>query len=379
MNEPPTTVPAPPGPATETLYGSEVEFATLGEVHRAAIARLDPRVADFLESGAGSEATLRGNRAAFARRTIVPRPMSGVTQPDTSTSFLGVPLRLPLLTAPFGGDGLFDHDGHVAVARADESCGIASIVPEAGTYSLEQIAAAAPSAARFAQLHPIDPAEHVELMASRARDAGYDGLCITVDCPIGGWRTRNRENRFDPDLRHFAGNLDHTGTIGVAELFGRLLTGDQSRWTWARLAEVAARAGLPWIAKGILTAEAAEAAIAAGASAVVVSNHGGRQLDPAPASLDQLPEVAAAVAGRVPVAFDSGVRSGSDVFLALALGADVVVIGRLAAYGLAAAGERGVRRVLDLLGEELRTTMILAGVPDVAAFKRPGLTAERPA
>jgi len=376
MTEPPATVAAAP---TTTLYGTDVDFATLGEIRRAAHAALDERVAEFLESGAGAESTLRANRAAFERRVVLPRPMRAVTDPRLETSFLGVPLRAPLLTAPFGGDGLFHADGHLAVARADEAAGIASIVPEAGTFSLERIAEEAPAAARFAQLHPIDPVEHVELMARRAAAAGYTALCITVDCPIGGWRTRNRENRFDPDLRHFAGNLDHTGTIGVAELFGRLLSGEASRWTWERLAEVAGEAGLPWIAKGVLSAEAALEAVEAGAAAVVVSNHGGRQLDPAPASLDQLPSVAAAVGGRVPVALDSGVRSGADVFLALALGADVVVLGRLAAYGLAAAGEAGVRRTLELLVEELRTTMILAGVPDVAALKRLDLVGERPA
>jgi isopentenyl diphosphate isomerase/L-lactate dehydrogenase-like FMN-dependent dehydrogenase len=127
---------------------------------------------------------------------------------------------------------------------------------------------------------------------------------------------------------------------------------------------------MPWIAKGILTAEAAEAALTAGASAILVSNHGGRQVDPSPASLDVLPEIAAAVAGQVPVLLDSGVRTGADVFLALALGASAVVIGRLAAYGLAAAGEHGVRRTIKLLTQELHILMTLAGVPDIASLTR---------
>jgi 4-hydroxymandelate oxidase len=285
--------------------------------------------------------------------------MSGVGTPCTQTTFLGIPLALPLLSAPFGGDGLFDIDGHLAVARANAAAGIASIVPEAGTYSYEDVARAAPPAARIAQLHPI---EHMSLQADRVRAAGYDALCITVDCPTAGFRTRNRRNRFDPDLEHFAGNFRGAGTLGVAEMFSRLVRHDDAPpWTWARLARAAADFGLPWFAKGILTGEAADAAIAAGAAAIVVSNHGARQLDPAPASLDQLPEVVAAVAGRVPIAFDSGVRSGTDVFLAIALGADVVVLGRLVAYGLAAAGEEGVRRTIELVADELCTTMILAG------------------
>ncbi|HEX3872813.1 MAG TPA: alpha-hydroxy acid oxidase [Solirubrobacteraceae bacterium] len=344
---------------TSSMYPQETGFATLGEIHQAALANLPADVADFLEGGAGGESTLRANRAAFERWAIRPRPMSGVGTPRTDTTFLGIPLALPLLTAPFGGDGLFDVDGHLAVARANAAAGIASIVPEAGTYSYEEVARAAPSAARIAQLHPI---EHMPVQADRVRAAGYDAVCITVDCPTAGFRTRNRRNRFDPDLELFAGNFRGEGTVGVAEMFSRLVGRDDSPpWNWQRLARVAGDFGLPWIAKGVLTGEAAEAAIAAGAAAIVVSNHGGRQLDPAPASLDQLPDVSATVGGRVPIAFDSGVRCGTDVFVALGLGADVVVLGRLAAYGLAAAGEDGVRQTLDLVAEELRTTMILAG------------------
>jgi len=172
-------------------------------------------------------------------------------------------------------------------------------------------------------------------------------------------------NRFRPDPAVWGGNVVHDGTPNVAETYGNRIAQD---WTWDRLAEAAARQDLPWIAKGILTRESAEAAMDAGASAILVSNHGGRQVDPAPASLDALPEVAEAVAGRVPILLDSGVRTGADVFLALALGARAVVIGRLAAYGLAAAGEYGVRRTIELLRDELRTLMILAGAPDIPSI-----------
>ncbi|HEX8007392.1 MAG TPA: alpha-hydroxy-acid oxidizing protein, partial [Trebonia sp.] len=168
------------------------------------------------------------------------------------------------------------------------------------------------------------------------------------------------------------------GTPSANDMFRGGISAETPAWNWDQLAEATSRCGLPWIAKGILTAEAAKAAIAAGASAILVSNHGGRQVDPAPASLDALPEVAAAVGGRVPVLLDSGVRTGADVLLALALGADAVVIGRLAAYGLAAAGETGVRRTIELLAEELRTLMILAGIPDITSIP-PGTVIRRPA
>ena len=217
------------------------------------------------------------------------------------------------------------------------------------------------AAARIAQLHPYESFGHV---AKRVRAAGYDALCVTVDCPMTGFRAGNKMNRFRPDRSLWAGNVTHDGAPSATRMFREGISAQAPPWTWDQLAEATARQDLP-IAKGILTAEAAEAALAAGAAAILVSNHGGRQVDPAPASLDALPEVAAAVAGRVPVLLDSGVRTGADVFVALALGADAVVIGRLAAYGLAAAGETGVRRVIELLAEELRTLMTLAGVPDV--------------
>jgi 4-hydroxymandelate oxidase len=290
--------------------------------------------------------------------------MSGVSDPKTNTEFLGLPLSAPVLTAPFGGDALFAPEGHLAVARANAALGIVSIVPEVGSFSYEQVAAAAPSAARIAQLHPYDSFDAV---AARIKAAGYDALCVTVDCPVVGFRARNRMARFRPDPVIWSGNVVHDGSPNVAFTFRDRVV---PAWTWDQLAEATARHAMPWIAKGILTPEAAEAALGAGAAAILVSNHGGRQVDPAPASLDVLPEVAAAVSGQVPVLLDSGVRTGADVFLALALGASAVVIGRLAAYGLAAAGEHGVSRTLELLTQELHILMTLAGVPDIPSLTR---------
>jgi 4-hydroxymandelate oxidase len=290
--------------------------------------------------------------------------MTGVTDPKTNTEFLGIPLSVPVLTAPFGGDALFGAEGHLAVARANAANGIASIVPEVGSFSYEQVAAAAPAAARIGQLHPHDS---FDFSAARIKAAGYEALCVTVDCPVVGFRARNRMARFRPDPVVWRGNVLDDGSPNVASTYGARVV---PSWTWDQLAEATARHGMPWIAKGILTTEAAEAALAAGASAILVSNHGGRQVDPSPASLDVLPEIAAAVSGQVPVLLDSGVRTGADVFLALALGASAVVIGRLAAYGLAAAGERGVRRTIELLAQELHTLMTLAGVPDIPALGR---------
>ena len=143
----------------------------------------------FLESGAGTEQTLRANREAFARWVIRPRPVPGMRAPRTGTEILGIPLAVPIMTAPFGGDGMYAPDGHLAVARANAACGTVSIVPEVGTFSYEEVAAAAPAAARIAQLHPYESFDHV---AKRVRAAGYDALCVTVDCPMTGFRARSK-------------------------------------------------------------------------------------------------------------------------------------------------------------------------------------------
>jgi isopentenyl diphosphate isomerase/L-lactate dehydrogenase-like FMN-dependent dehydrogenase len=275
---------------------------------------------------------------------------------------------VPVLTAPFGGDALFAPDGHLAVARANAACGIASIVPEVGSFSYEEVAAAAPAAARIGQLHPGDS---FDVSAARIKAAGYEALCVTVDCPIVGFRSRNRMARFRPDPVIWSGNVLDDGSPNAASTYGARVV---PPWTWDQLAEATARHGWPWIATGIHTTAAAEAALTAGASAIVVSNHGGRQVDPSPASLDVLPEIAAAVSGQVPVLLDSGVRTGADVFLALALGASAVVIGRLAAYGLAAAGEHGVSRTIELLSQELHILMTLAGIPDLPSLTREAVT-----
>jgi len=345
-----------------SAFPQDGEFRTLEEIHAAALGRLPRDAAVYLESGAGTEQTLRANREAFTRWVIKPTPMSGVGDPKTNTEFLGIPLSVPVLTAPFGGDALFARDGHLAVARANAATGIASIVPEVGSHSYEQVAAAAPVAARIAQLHPYDS---FDATAARVKAAGYDVLCVTVDCPVMGFRSRNRMQRFSFDPAVWGGNVTQDGAPNVASTYGSKVV---PAWTWDQLAEATARHAMPWIAKGILTPEVAEAAIGAGASAILVSNHGGRQVDPSPASLDVLPGIATQVAGRVPVLLDSGVRTGADVFLALALGASAVVIGRLAAYGLAAAGEHGVRRTVELLTEELHILMTLAGIPDIGSL-----------
>jgi isopentenyl diphosphate isomerase/L-lactate dehydrogenase-like FMN-dependent dehydrogenase len=361
----------------EKLFASEETYATLSEIVDAARAALDPDVLDFLDGGAAEEVTLRRNRAAFDRWSFRPRVMSGRPVPSMDTAFLGIPLSLPVLTAPFGGDRLFHPDGQVAVARANAAEGVASIVPEVGSFALEEIAAAAPSAARVAQLHPMGPPHNFVGMLGRVERAGYQAVCVTLDVGTGGWRDRSLRHRFGPDLSVFMGNYPPGGGSSLEEVLGQFFTRDQPVWGWERLAELMAETSLPWIAKGVLTGEDAEAAAKAGASAVLVSNHGGRQLDGVPGALEQLPEVVSAVGGQLQIALDGGVRRGSDVVTAIALGADVVVLGRLAAYGLAAAGEHGVRRVLQLLREEILTVLTLLGRGGIGDLDRKALQEAR--
>ena len=356
------------------FWNSPDSFATLSEIIEAARCVLPADVLDFLEGGAGEERTLRDNRAAFHNWNFAPRVMTGCRTPELSTSLLGIPLAIPVLTAPFGADGLFHPQGQCAVARANAAEGVASIVPEAGTYSFEAVAEAAPDAARIAQLHPMGAPEHFVKMLRRIETAGYQAVSVTVDFPSAGWRERDRRNRFDQNFKVASGNYPPDGSIHPETVFKQLFAHSGAIWSWAQLGGLMNQTPLPWIAKGVLTEADACAALEAGADAVLVSNHGGRQLDGVPAALDQLPEVVSAVAGRVPIAFDSGIRRGSDIVTALALGADVVVLGRLAAYGLAAQGESGVRQVHQLLRAEMVTVLTLLGAGDVADLEPSSLS-----
>lgn len=350
---------------TFVKFASGEPFATVEEIFDAARATLPPAIWDFVDGGAGGEETLRANRSAFARWSLRPRLMTGVGEPDLSTTFLGIGLAMPVLTSPFGADRLMHPEGQCAVARANAKAGVASIVPEAGSFSWEEVTTAAPAAARIAQLHPMGNVANFATMLSRAVDLGFTALCLTLDCPTAGWRERNMRNRFDVDLDMVSGNYPHASPADLADTLGQLFVRHEPVWTWDELAERMSSCALPWIAKGVLTGHDAVRAVRAGAAAVLVSNHGGRQLDAVPAALDALGEVVAAVAGTVPVALDSGIRRGGDVVKALALGADVVVLGRAAAMALAAAGEDGVSRLHDLLREEISTTVKLLGASGV--------------
>lgn len=344
-----------------TLWATEEQFVTLNEIKRAARAALAEPVWNFLEGGAGDEWTLRRCEAAFKRWRFRPRMLTGIDPPETTTAVLGMSLSMPVITSPFGFDTEFDSAGFLAVARGVESSGTAAVVPVVCSQSLEEIRAAAPGAARLFQVVAWGPEQPFIDVSKRAADAGYEVLVVTVDTSVPGWRERSMEDRWTPQPSVVLGNFadDVTGFMSMMDF-------NQRMWTWEELGERCARVGLPWVAKGVLCPEDARAAVDVGAAGVFISNHGGRQLEQAPTPLEVLPEIVAAVGTDAVIAVDGGVRRGSDVLIALALGADLVGVGRPAAWGLAAAGEQGVGRVLELLRHELATTMSLCGRSRIA-------------
>jgi isopentenyl diphosphate isomerase/L-lactate dehydrogenase-like FMN-dependent dehydrogenase len=340
-------------------------FATLSEIREAAKALVDAGTWNFVEGGSGDEWTLAENVRAFQRWRFDPRMLTGIDPPDPSTVVLGLDVALPVFTAPFGFDGELHPLGHAAVAEGAADAGTLSIVPLICSRSLEDVAAAAPDAARIFQGLAWGPDDVFVNLGTRARRAGYDALVVTVDTSMPGWRERSMRDRWTPPAHAVLGNFaDDPGALAAMMDF------DQRMWTWERLGDACARVGLPWLPKGVLSAEDARAALDVGAAGVFVSNHGGRQLEGAPATLDVLPEVVDELGADGTVIIDGGIRRGSDVLKAVALGAHAVAVGRPVAWGLAAGGASGVTRVLDLLRRELVTTMSLCGRRTLADLDR---------
>jgi isopentenyl diphosphate isomerase/L-lactate dehydrogenase-like FMN-dependent dehydrogenase len=340
-------------------------FAVLEDAVLEARRTLPPDVLAYVEGGADDEHTLAENRRAFGRWHLRPRMLTGAPAADPSTTFLGTPLAMPILVAPFAGDTLLHADGYRGVLEAAAAHGTLAVVPEVtGQDTLEALASAAPAAARIFQVSLRHPEAVLVDLLRRAADAGYSAFCVTIDVPVVGVRRR--------ELRHPGATIEISNFEpgAIAHAFMDDTGVREEPWTWARLADVMAAADVPFAVKGVLTAEDARAAVDAGADAAYVSNHGGRQLDGGPATLDQLAEVVDEVGGEAEVAVDGGVRSGGDVVKALALGADAVLAGRPVCYGLAAAGTAGVHRVLEILRHELVTAMTLLGRPRVADLDR---------
>jgi glycolate oxidase len=336
------------------------EFLTLHEFIKAAKIRLSPNIWDYLIGGADSETTVKRNRQALDSLAFRPRVLRDVSSIDCTGTLLGRKLRIPVLLAPVGSLESFDAGGAAVAARAAGAFGVPIMVSSVTQPGLEATAAATPGPKIF-QLYVRGDEAWTDDFGRRARDAGYDAFCFTVDTAIYSRRERDIAKRFIKPWRQRAAG--HSFQAGL---------------TWDHIKRFRDKHDLPLILKGIATAEDAELAVKCGIAAVYVSNHGGRQLDHGRGTTDVLPEIVEAVRGRAEIIIDGGFSRGTDVLKALALGAQAVAMGRLYCYGLAAAGEAGVFRVLELLETEIATSLGLLGVPRLSALDRSQLHAALP-
>lgn len=348
-------------------------FETLGQLESVARQKVGPRVWGYIQGGAGDERTLEANRRAFLRRSLLPRAFVDVSRIDLGTHVLGHSLSAPFYVAPTAYQGLVHPGGECAMARAASSEGILAMFSTLSSSSIEEIAACAPKGPRWFQLY-LQPDSSLTLnLVGRAESSGCTALVLTADVPVLGVRDRQLESGFALDETIPLGNgpgvvpPPRGPSVGPE---GRYVLRNDAADGWDVLDWLRAHTNLPIVVKGLLTASDARLAVDHGARAVIVSNHGGRQLDGAPAALDALPEVVREVEGDAEVYFDSGVRRGADVLIALALGARAVGLGRPALWALAAGGEAGVARLLALLKVELANEMAQCGRRSISEVDR---------
>jgi len=353
-----------------------VTYVNLHDLEPLAKEKLPAPIYDFIAGGAEDEVTLRRNRDAFEAIQLRPRVLVDVTNVDTATSVLGEELRFPVMLAPVALHQMAHPDGELAVARAAKVGGTAMILSTMSSITMEDVAKET-DAPKWFQLYCYRERKVTESLVKRAEAAGYRTLCLTVDVPRLGRRERDTRHgiQFPPDVipRNFIGELD-MGSLpleaqgsALAAMAGTLL--DPSL-TWETVDWLRSITSMPVLVKGVLAPEDAELAIEHGVDGIVISNHGGRQLDGVPAAIEVLPEIADTVGGRVPLIIDGGVRRGTDVLKALALGASAVLIGRPYIWGLAVDGESGVSRVLTMLQTEFGLAMALCGVTSVGQINQ---------
>ena len=344
-----------------------------GRLEDLARERFAPEPFGYVAGSAGTEGTARANRAAFDRWRIVPRFLRDVSERDLSTTILGTPFPAPVALAPVGVQGIVHPEAELAVARAAASLGVPMVLSTVSSYRLEEVAAAGGDSPKWFQLYwPRDKDVAASLIA-RAKAAGFRALVVTLDTFILAWRPRDLAHAYLPFLHRLGlANYESDPAFlaglqkppdedpGAAVLHWMSMFGDPAK-TWDDLIWLREQWEGPILLKGVLHADDARKAADAGMDGVIVSNHGGRQIDGEIASLEALPDVVQAVGDRMTVMLDSGIRTGSDVLKALALGAQAVLIGRPYVYGLGLGGEDGVRHVLRGLLAELDLTMALSG------------------
>lgn len=364
---------------------------SIEELRQAAKRRLPRAVFDFIDGGAEDEVTLRANRAAFERLQLAPKMLVDVSTVDTATTILGGPSALPIAIAPTGAVGFGWRGGDVAIAKVAAAAGIPYSLSMSATASIEQIAREAPGRLWF-QAYFLKQRGYTLGLIERARQAGYEALIVTADVQVGGKRERDYRNDFALPFRYTARNMldfasrpawaldmlvngipvmeNLTGlapeAANASALASSVARNNDPSLDWEVMKQVRDRWPGKLLVKGILRADDAERAVALGCEGVIVSNHGGRQLDGAIAAFDALPAVARAIGGRASVLMDGGVRRGSDVVKALACGAQAAMTGRATLFGACAAGEPGAKRALEILADELVRSMQLSGMRRIA-------------
>jgi lactate 2-monooxygenase len=334
---------------------------------------LEPGPFDYIAGGAGSEATMRANLEAFERRRLRPRMLTGNSERDISVEVLGTTSPAPFLLAPIGVLSIAHAEGELAAARAAAATGVPMVLSSAASHSIEEVAEAMGGAQRWFQLYWVNDRDVAVSLVERAEAAGYGAIVVTLDTLTLGWRPRDLSKAYLPFVTGegcaqffsdpvFRSKLDRPPEEDVlAAAVAMLATFPNLGLTWDDLAWLRDRTKLSLLVKGVLTGEDALRARECGVDGIVVSNHGGRQVDGAVAALDALVEVREAVGPEAPVLMDGGIRRGADVLKALALGADAVLLGRPYAYGLAVGGQEGVETVIHHLMAETDLTLALIG------------------
>ncbi len=357
-----------PGDDPATVPTDRPALLDLADLEERARGLLPPGVADYYAGGAESETTLREAPGAWRSWRLRPRVLRGMPALDPSTSLLGTDVRTPIGVAPWAYQAMAHPGGERATARGAAAAGALMAVSTSASTALADVAATEPAAPKWFQLYPLHSPGYTDDLARLAGRAGYRALVLTVDLPLLGRRLRDEANGFALPPELSTANHPADGSVVAA---------DAAPWTFDDIGRFGELSGLPVVVKGVLRSDDAARCVQAGAAAVWVSTHGGRQTDRAIASAHALPEVVDAVGDEVEVYADGGIRSGSDVLTALALGATAVFVGRPVIWGLATGGADGVARVLSGLTAELARTMALCGLPDVRSVPRDTVTPAR--
>jgi isopentenyl diphosphate isomerase/L-lactate dehydrogenase-like FMN-dependent dehydrogenase len=342
----------------------------VADFERLAAERLEQGPLDYFAGGAGDELTLRENVAAWGHWRLRPRVLKDVREVSTAAEVLGRPVEMPVLVAPVAYQRMAHSEAEAGMAAGAAAAGTVMCLSTLANTRPAEVAAAAPEGRRWFQLYAFKDSGVTRALMEEAIEAGFEAILVTADAPPGGNRERDRRNGFTlpselgtPSLTAAAGGGQALTIEQTFELMNHALT-------WADVEDLASECSVPVFVKGLVTAEDAELALEHGAAGVVVSNHGGRQLDRSLATADALPEIAEALEGRATLLVDGGIRRGIDVATALALGADAVLVGRPALWGLTAGGREGVARVLGLLREELELALALLGCTDPSQLTR---------